>query len=188
MYSTKLDRLQAKTCYIFLNVAPEEKCITEKVYPNFKGLQKRAKLVDFLGIIDAKLLNSERIQDIQGTNKATTKEWGYGWFDQVNKVDKNNYSAGGWAVLPEKKEPADAVILTYEKSQGEDIIFAVFDTRVERPDVVKAMKTTTYLISGWQKTFPASRLPKGLVKINAWAFDTEKANAYKVGGTHLVKN
>lgn len=188
MYTTRLDRLQAKACYIFLNVTPEEKCIKEKVYPNFEGLKKRAKLVDFLGIIDAKFINSKRIQDIHGTDKAANQAWGYGWFEQVNKVDNNNYFARGWAILPEKKEPADAVILTYEKSPGEDIIFAVFDKRVERPDVVKAVKTTTYLMSGWQKTFLASRLPKGLVKINAWAFDTEKAKAYKVGGTHLVKN
>ncbi|MFB2834730.1 hypothetical protein [Floridanema evergladense] len=188
MYTIKLDRLQAKACYIFLNIAPEEKCITEKVYPSFSGLQKRAKLIDYLGIIDAKLLNNDKIQDIQATNRVTNEEWGYGWFDQVKKVDKNNYSAGGWAVLPEKKEPADAVILTYEKTPGEDIIFAVFDNRVERPDVVKAMKTTNYLISGWQKTFAANRLPKGVVKIKAWAFDTEKVKAYKVGGDRLVKN
>ncbi|XWK90414.1 MAG: hypothetical protein U7127_10300 [Phormidium sp.] len=188
MYTTRLDRLQAKACYIFLNVTPEEKCIKEKVYPDFEGLKKRAKLVDFLEIIDAKFIDSKRIQDINGIDKATNQAWGYGWFEQLNKVEKNNYSAGGWAILPEKKEPADAVILTYEKSQGEDIIFAVFDNRVERPDVAKAVKTRAYLMSGWHKTFPASRLPKGLVKINAWAFDTEKAKAYKVGGTHLVKN
>lgn len=188
MYLTKLDRLQAKACYIFLNVTPKEKCITEKVYPHLKGLKMRATLVDSKGLIDAKLLNIKNIQDIQGTNRAFIEEWRYGWFDRVNKVDKNNYFASGWAVLPEKKEPADAVILTYEKSPGEDIIFAVFDSRSQRLDVVEAMKTTTYSMSGWQKTFSASRLPKGLVKINAWAFDTETVEAYRVGGTHLVKN
>ncbi|MFB2935036.1 hypothetical protein ACE1B6_07130 [Aerosakkonemataceae cyanobacterium BLCC-F154] len=188
MYFMKLERLQAKACYIFLNVAPEEKCIIEKVYPQFLGLKYRAYLVNSSGIIDAKLLKSNRIQDIQGINRGNSKELIYGWFEQLNKVDENNYLAGGWAILPKKKEPADAVILSYEQSHGEDIIFAVFDTRVNRPDVVQALKRTTYSMSGWQKTFPASRLPKGLVKIKAWAFDTETAKAYQIAGTQVVKN
>ena len=188
MYLMKLERLQAKACYIFLNVAPEENCIIEKVYPHFPGLKYRAYLVESQGIIDAKLLKSNSIQDIKGTNRANSKEFINGWFEQLNKIDETNYLAGGWAILPEKKEPADAVILTYEQNNGEDIIFAVFDTRVNRPDVVKALKRTTYSMSGLQKTFPASKLPKGLVKIKAWAFDTETTKAYQIAGTQVVKN
>ena len=47
----------------------------------------------------------------------------YGYFDTVNKIDNQTYIANGWAILPERGEVADGVILTYENAKGEAIIF-----------------------------------------------------------------
>jgi len=188
IYFTKLDRLQAKACLVFINVAPDEKCLKEKVYPHLQGLKLRAKMVNDLGLIDTRLVNHKNIQEIVGNTTDIAKRIGYGWFDKVGKVDKNTFYAGGWAILPERKEPADAVVLTYEKAKGEDIIIALSDARIGRRDVVKVMQTKAYLMSGWHKSFPASKLPKGTLKINAWAFDTETGKAFKIGGTHVIKN
>ncbi|MFB2935033.1 hypothetical protein ACE1B6_07115 [Aerosakkonemataceae cyanobacterium BLCC-F154] len=187
MYWTKLERLHAKTCMVFVNVVVDEKCLTEKVYPKLQAAVKLAKLVDDKNLIDAKFVYSKKVQDIQGTSAVSTDSLGYGWFDNVNQV-KNLYVAGGWARLVERGQPADAVLLTYEKAKGEDIIFAISDTRVERPDVVKATKNQVYLMTGWQKAFSASKLPKGLVTIKAWAFNTEKGTAFPLEGSQQIKN
>ncbi len=187
MYWTKLERLNAKTCLAFVNVMVDEKCLTEKVYPRLITVKKRAKLFHNKNLINAKFIYSNKVQDIQGTNTVINDGLGYGWFDQVSQV-KDLYVAGGWARLPEKKQPADAVLLTYEKEKGYDIIFAISDARVERPDVVNATKNQVYLMAGWQKSFSASKLPKGLVNIKAWAFDTETGTAFPLRGSQQIKN
>ncbi|HEY9295367.1 MAG TPA: hypothetical protein VIQ31_03140, partial [Phormidium sp.] len=187
-YWTKLDRLHSKTCMVFINVLVDEKCLTQKVYPRLEAAIKLAKLVDDKNLIDAKFIYSNKAQDIQGSkNHVSADSLGYGWFDKVSQV-KNLYVAGGWARLPKKKQPADAVVLTYEKEKGYDIIFAISDTRVERPDVVNATKDQVYLMTGWQKSFPVDKLPKGLLNIKAWAFDTETGTAFPLGGSQQINN
>jgi hypothetical protein len=188
IYLVKLDRLQGKACLAFINVVPEEICLTKKLYPDFPNLKPRVKMVQSLQLIDTKFVSSNNIQDIAVNPIDSSNHIEYGAFDNIDKVDNQTFFAGGWAILPEKKEPADAVVLTYETTKDEEIIFAISDSKGKRPDIVEATNTQQYAMSGWEKTFPASRLPKGLVKINAWAFDTETAKAYKLGGTHVVKN
>ncbi|MBE9227341.1 hypothetical protein IQ264_18090 [Phormidium sp. LEGE 05292] len=187
MYMFKLDRLQAKSCLAFINVLADEKCLTEKLYPNLQYLKQNVKIVNDKNLIDINFINNVKIQDIQGKMNISENGLGYGSFDKVSQ-DKDLYVAQGWARLLNKKQLADAVLLTYEKGKDEDIIFAISDTRVKRVDVVNATKNPEYSMSGWQKTFPTSKLPKGWVKIKAWAFDSETSQAYQLGGIHVVKN
>ena len=185
---TKLDRLQGKACLSFINVVTEEICLTQKLYPDLPNLKPRVQLLRDFRLIDTKFVNSNLIQEIAENPIDSYNPIKYGAFDQISKVDNQSYFASGWAILPQKRKPADAVVLTYAELKGKDIIFAISDTRVKRPDVVKGTKNQAYSMSGWQKTFPASRLPKGLLKINAWAFDTDRAKAYQIGGTHVLEN
>ncbi|GEM_PF-3086265 len=61
-------------------------------------------------------------------------------------------------------------------------------TRTKREEVAKITKKDRYFMSGWQKSFSASKLPKGQVKINAWAFDTNTGKAFKLNGTHILQS
>ena len=188
MYLTKLDRLHSKACMVLVNVVVDEKCLTQKLYPNLDAGKKLSKFVDDKNLIDAIFIYSNKAQDIQSSkNNISTDGLGYGWFEGVNQA-KNVYLVGGWARLPGKKQPADAVLLTYEKEPGHDIIFAISDTRIPRPDVVNATKNQVYLMTGWQKSFSASKLPKGLLKIKAWAFDTETGTAFPLDGSQKINN
>lgn len=184
---TKLERLHAKTCLAFVNVVVENKCLTEKVYPRLDAVKRLAKIVDEKDLIDTKFIYSSKAQDIQGKSTVSADSLGYGWLDKISQV-KNLYVAGGWARLPKRKQPADAVLLTYEKAKGYDIIFAISDTRIQRPDVVSATKNQVYLMTGWQRTFSVSKLPKGVLKIKAWAFDTETGKAFPLDGSQQINN
>lgn len=184
-----LDILQGKACVAFINVVTETKCIKEKVYPNdtFKVKEMANKLSE-IGFISVKLINNSNIGEIVGNLKLTEKDYKYGWFDSFTKEIDREFIAAGWAILPDKKTPSDAVVLTYENTQGEDIIFAISDQRIERQDVAKIMNHSEYFMSGWRKLISANRLPKGLLRIKAWAFDTNTGKAYKIGGTQVLKN
>ena len=159
-YEWKLDRLQARACLVFINVLTNEKCLTEKVAGNVSHLKKFVQMLDDTNLLDAYLINSNKVQNIQRRRNVSVDGFNYGSFDTVTQ-EKGLYVAGGWARLPRRKQPADAVLLTYEKGKDEDIIFAISDTRVKRSDVVKVTKNQAYFMSGWRKTFPATKLPKG---------------------------
>lgn len=185
-YQMKLDRLNGKTCLAFINVVNDEECLKKKVF-DVNNIKEIVKMVDNKNLLDTNFIETNKIQNIQSRINVSADRLIYGWFDTVRQ-DKDLYVAEGWARLLKKKQPADAVLLTYEKGKEEDIIFAISDTRVKRVDVVKATKNPEYSMSGWQKTFPASKLPKGWVKIKAWAFDSETNKAYQLGRTHVVNN
>lgn len=188
MNNWRLARLQGKACLLFINVSPEQKCLSEKVWPRGAEIKKLINPLNDLGFLNPPLLTSRRIQDIQGSEKVTPDNYGYGWFDDIKQEKDNTYNASGWARLPAREEPADAVVLTYEDGKNGDIVFTISDTIIERPDVAKITEKDGYLISGWSKSFSTRKLPKGEVKIKAWAFDTNTGKAFKLNGSHILQN
>lgn len=183
MGNIRVERLQGKSCLIFINIIQDE-CLTEKVYPNTYHLQSIANSIDNLGLLNPGLMKTSIIKDIQGDNILSSQTRGA--FDTLTKVSKDLYIASGWAILPERKEPSDSVILTYENNHGPRL-FAVVDRRSERNDVARALKDSSYSNSGWQKTFSSTGFPEGAVKISAWAFDANTGKAFKLNGTHTIK-
>jgi len=91
-------------------------------------------------------------------------------------------SYSGWAILPERGKPADAVFLTYDNEKGEPIIFAAAEQDAPRDDIARAEGDPVYAAGGWVATFPAAKLPGYLreIKITAWALDTRTAKACRL--------
>ncbi|NEP07617.1 MAG: hypothetical protein F6K34_24180, partial [Okeania sp. SIO4D6] len=136
-----------------------------------------------LGFLQPGLVKSKNIQYIAGERQT---ELNYGYFDTVNQIDNRTYFANGWAILPERNEVADGVILTYENTEGEDIIFKLINQRMPRPSVKEYFDNSAYLDSGWQKSFTVEEIPQGKVKLKAWAFDTEAGKAFLLNQTQIV--
>ncbi len=91
--------------------------------------------------------------------------------------------------MPERRETADSVILTYKEAEGSPIIFAIVDTfNIVRQDVAKAFKKQSYSNSGWEKSFELSKLPSGSLKVEAWAFNSITGKAFHLNGTHVIQN
>ncbi|HEY9852981.1 MAG TPA: hypothetical protein V6D28_26150 [Leptolyngbyaceae cyanobacterium] len=188
MISSQGERLQGKTCLLFVNIVPEETCLINKLYPSFPKVKETANQLNRLGLIQPNLVTSNQIKQIDKSINMAGQDDKYGWFDSLNNVDKDIYLAAGWARLPDTGIPADSVVLTYENEKVEATVFAVADRRIKIKNVAKFAKKKPYSRSGWQKYFEASRLPKGLLKLNAWAFDTDTGEAFKIGGTHILEN
>lgn len=186
MVDWRAERLQGKACLMFINVLNEEKCINEKVFFDAAVVKKLGNKINSIGFLNPPLITANKIQDMQWVIEGNTPA--YGWIDNLKKVNNNEYMASGWAVLPQRHERADAVILTYKNSQNEDKIFALSDTIVNRQDVVEFTNKKEYASSGWKKIFSVNRLPKGKIEIEAWGFDTDTSKAYKLNGSHIIQN
>lgn len=185
----RADRLQGKACLLFIKVANNQDCLMKKVHATLADVYAVVDDINQLGYLQPSLITSTRIKEIQETKLSSGKINSYGWFEGINKAaKKDEFIARGWARLPNRKEPSDAVVLTYRNAKNDDIIFAVSESRTPRKDVVKVLKKAAYSMSGWETSFSISKLPKGKVTINAWAFDSDIGKAIKIGGTHVIEN
>lgn len=185
MSENRIDFLQRKACLAFINIVQDD-CL-KMVYPQTDLLKVTAKNLNRLGMLNPALVKSDRIQDITGEQKRSKQ---YGFFDSLTKVGDREYIASGWAILPQRKEPADSVILTYENATGNATIFAFVYMRnyYQRNDVAKALKNESFSTAGWEKYFSASKLPKGKIKIDAWAFDSNTGKAFHLNDSQALDN
>ena len=101
-----------------------------------------------------------------------------GWCDGLTAGDNGRATAWGWASLPVRKRPADAVVLAYANERGEWIAFALSDAVLSRPDVAQLLGSNQ-LWSGWRTEFAAAALPKG-AEISAWAVDAKETKLYRL--------
>ncbi|MBE9227337.1 hypothetical protein IQ264_18070 [Phormidium sp. LEGE 05292] len=185
----RAERLQGKACLLFIKVTENQDCLIKKVHDKLYQVYAVVDDINQLGYLQPSLITTTRIKEIEKPKLSSGKINNYGWFEGINKAaKKDEFIARGWARLPNRKEPADAVVLTYRDAKNDDIIFAVSGTRTPRVDVVKVLKKAAYSMSGWETSFSISKLPKGKVKINAWAFDSDTGKAIKIGGTHVIEN
>ena len=83
----------------------------------------------------------------------------------------DNLSIGGWSILPESSQPADAVYLSLgEKNQ----LIAVGQVNIPRPDVVQILSNPKYEKSGWTIRVPTAILPPGNNQMKVWSYDSKK--------------
>ena len=120
MAQLRLERLQAKACLLFINYI-EDECLIKKLYPDINILKQRANTLNNLGYLRPNLIASNRMLDIAGTDAYNAHD--YGVFASLQRGDR--YIASGWATLPERREPPDAILLAYDNVDGHPIVFAL---------------------------------------------------------------
>ena len=83
----------------------------------------------------------------------------------------DNLSIGGWSILPESSQPADAVYLSLGKKNQ---LIAVGQVNIPRPDVVQILSNPKYEKSGWTIRVPTAILPPGNNQMKVWSYDAKK--------------
>lgn len=177
--------LQSKACLLLINVI-EEDCLTENDFPSVEYLKLAANGLDGLKFLRPSLIKSSRVQDI-ATAGAQNPEY-YGSLESVIHRGEDGYTASGWAVLPQRGDAADAVLLTYDRTDGDSVIFALADTGAERGVVARILRRSSPSdYAGWQKSFSVNDLPTNPVIITAWGFDARTGKAVQLEGTHVIQ-
>jgi hypothetical protein len=178
------ERIYGKSCLLLINVFPEQACIQTTIYPHyFEYTKDRAKLFSELGFLTPKLVDSSIFQRLEKQGQKATNS--YGELEQFTKLNLENYIIVGWAIIPERKKPADSVILTYEQSDDSVTPFAIVKINGLRPDIATAFHQSNYRYSGWQANFPSDKIPTQATQMTLWAFDTETGKAYKIESVPL---
>lgn len=165
--------LGAKACLLFVGVAPEERCLAERLYPDVSHLRERAETLDRMGYLRPPLVRSARVRDLAAADGVCSDS--YGSFEQLS-TQGGVYVAEGYARLP-RGETADAVVLACGTGEDDQTIFALAEVGAE------GLRDDPH----WQRTFPAEALPASpRLDVTAWAFDAEDGKAYRLCNTHAA--
>jgi hypothetical protein len=177
---------QGKACLLLINVVADEPCLLNKVNPNIEVLKRDANSLDALGYLRPGLLKSNRAQDIAiGAGPSTASS---GSLDSVTQTGDDSFTATGWAVLPGWDRPADAILLSYDREEGNSLIFAVIGPQESRGLVSRIWRRkppSEY--ARWQHSFSVSQLPTNPLTIRAWAFDARTGKATPLAGEHVIQ-
>jgi hypothetical protein len=165
-------RLRAKACLLFIEAAPEERCLAKGLYPDVSTLRERAGVLDRLGYLRPPLVRGGRMSELAAASSDCSEE--YGSFE-VEEAGGGAYVASGRARLPHRDEPADAVVLAYGLGAQEQTAFALAEVGTAGEAAGEDDRRIV-----WRKTFSGTGLTRD--GVTAWAFDADKGKAYKLCG------
>lgn len=163
--------LRGKACLLFIEVAPEERCLAEGLSPNMAPLRDRAEALDRMGYLRPPLVKEGRMRGLVAEGSCADGSF------KLLSTEGGAYVAEGAAWLPRRAEPADAVVLAYGTNDEDQMAFALAEvgTIGSRDDL------------RWRKSFSSSALPAvPPVVVTAWAFDAEEGKAYRLCETRAT--
>lgn len=177
-------RLRGKGALMLFPISPNNPRLAQFVYPITPTLIDEAPKLNELGYLHPPMITNPVAEQIMDNRYSDADAQRVGMMQQIRRADANQLYAEGWAMLPDKMRPADAVFLTYQNEKQQSIIFAVAEGILQRPDLVNANHDVRYGLSGWSATIPISALPANLTsfRIDAWGLDSETGRAIRLAG------
>jgi hypothetical protein len=181
-----LGRLQAKSCLDFIDVVPRQPAMTTLLYHTYPRLKDTADALDQLGVLNYSLLKTNRVS--QFASNQTSGHQPCGRIEYSQSLSEKQLAISGWAVSAARQTPADCVLFSYEGVGIAPTIFGLMDERTLRPDLVAKSNQKKLFASGWQKICRLAELPKGALKLKAWAYDTGNRKIKMLEGSVQVDN
>ena len=169
-----------KACLLFVNVL---RCRAPAPMSQEK-LIELANALNHLGYLRPSLMDGKGLEEIAMSipNARST-----GAFEDLAKTPDGRFIASGWAVLPEGREPAHAVLLTYRDGTRGSSVFAIASMQGLPDGLLRALRQSAYDRTRWHLTFAHMDMPTtDATHVDAWAFDTESGKAFKLRGSHVV--
>jgi hypothetical protein len=160
-----------------------EAIMTATLYPSVEAIRGFVQLLDGVNRFRPALVKSPRMHDDGASIDANRRN--YGRLESIATVD-NQYSVSGWAILPERHERADGIVLAFREPSGAWIALTMATGRSERPDINKAVGDASLRNIGWKVSFPATVLPPGADELSAWAIDATTGKSYLLDGAQRI--
>ena len=185
----KIRRTNGQAALMFIDQFQDE-ALANRTAGNarqFPIVQHWADFFNTLGYIYPPLAKSADIVPLEAAHQHGSNICGQ--IEIVRPADiPGNWGIQGWAFFPDRKEPATAVLLTYQQGTGDPTVFGVGDAGQPRPDLVAEKGDPNYATAGFVKTFPVTLIPKGDLKIEAWALDLSTLQAYALSNPMTIHN
>jgi hypothetical protein len=177
-YNSAEDRL-GHAAVLFSRVIDTSAVMRRVIYPPHpRHAARMAAQLDGFHLLHPQLIRTNVLGDLKcsgvdGRNAAGVAE-------KLESHDGKRVLSG-WATLPRKARPPDAVIVAYQRTDGQWIACAIAEVLALRGDIARRFRNNDELWSGWAATFAADAVP-GAAKLSAWAFDADELHVYKLDG------
>jgi hypothetical protein len=144
-----------------------------------------ANALNRLGYLRPSLIDGKSVEEITISSQEAGPA---GAFEELVKTPDGRFIAAGWAVLPNRREPAHAVLLTYRDGTGGSRVFAIASMLGAPNDLVQALRQPAHNRTRWHHMFAQTDMPiDDATQVDAWAFDTESGKAFKLTGSHVAR-
>jgi hypothetical protein len=171
-----------KACLLFVNVL---RCSAPALTLRRGDLAELANALNRLGYLRPSLIEGKNVEKIAMNSQDTRPT---GAFEDLARTPDGRLIASGWAVLPEGREPAHAVLLTYRDGTLGSRVFAIVSMPNVPDGLVPALRQPAHHRPRWQHMFAHMDIPTSdTTHIDAWAFDTDSGKAFKLTGSHVVR-
>ena len=138
-------------------------------FPMMAQWESAANALNRIGYLHSPLLQSNLVRNV--ADPASSGSARFGEF-QIHEEKSGQIELGGQAFLPDKRSPADAVLITYDNAEGEPVICAIVSLEVPREPRLRAVWDSSALPSRWGRILPLDRLPEGQqCLLKAWSYD-----------------
>jgi hypothetical protein len=177
-------RLCGKALVSFINVVPEPEGLAWRVFPYDGRVQTAANVLNRIGYLRPPLLQSNLVRNV--ADPVSSGSTRFGEF-QIREERSGQIELEGQAFLPDKRGPADAVLITYENAGREPTICAIISIESPREGRLRVAWDSSALPFRWKRLLAINRLPEGqLSLLKAWAYDAEACRAYRLEGSAIV--
>ncbi|MGZ8866982.1 MAG: hypothetical protein ACXW2P_01465 [Thermoanaerobaculia bacterium] len=166
------ERLTGRAAVDFALVAPDQTALEALVWPDARIMRQFIDDLAEIGYIDP--LRSAKIKHLDAGAPPWFGDFGIAPLPQ-------SLGAYGWASLPGPR-PADAVLITREAPDGEEVVAVARYAWIQRPALGQI--DPALFTSGWQHELRVE-LPPG-TKLAAWAYDVRERRAYRMAGRFNV--
>jgi hypothetical protein len=144
--------------------------------------------VEFLGnkhLLRPGLWDSAFVRRLAESRPRAGEETRFGTLNYVH-VLPDRLQLAGWAFLPDRRERADAVIVTIQPPGQESRIVGVAFPESPRPDIAAVRGPATMNI-GWATDIGAEALTPSRFLIRCFAYDVESGAAYPLDGATMAE-
>ena len=140
-------------------------------------LRRRAHALDEAGLLRPRLAVSADVPAAPTTGGAPgTATRSCGTLETGLRNPDGLLELEGWAVLPWRERPADAVLLAFEDMAGHARMFAVAPVWLTRPDVSSTLGSR-YRRAGWLRKLAPEEVPPDAKTVVAFAYDVDEDKA-----------
>ena len=160
-----------------------EAIMAATLYPSVEAIRGFIKVLDGVNRFRPALIKSPRMRDDGASIDGSRRN--YGRLESIATA-ADQYSVSGWAILPERHERADGIVIAFRESSGAWIALTMAAERSERPDINKALGDASLRNIGWRASFPATALPPGADELSVWAIDATTCKSYQLDGSQRI--
>ena len=178
--TVRREQLRLRASLDFAHVVPDRDRLRQ-LFPWPDRLLARSAFLNGHGLLGRPLAPSDHVLEIASSRAPVPAA---GSIERY-RLDSGGLLLRGWAVLPERGEPAHAVLLCAEvpgRESGGPRVVAVVSTGQPRPELARATARAATGRSGWNHRFDVSRLREGESLLTAWAYDSISGRAVRLGG------